>query len=789
VALTLRLIQLLLKHRLAAGLLILLSLVASVYAARTIEVRFQYKDFYDYPGNPRLPLMARYSHEFGDPGGAVVLLVQSPDVFTPEVLGYIDSVTRQLEARDEFVHIRSLTNARAIRAAGDDVQTGPILRQLPASADELRRMREVALGSSTIARHLVAMDGTATAVLAEMRTPASFATIAQQAAAVGLVQRTMDRTPLPRNVQVQVTGAPLVEVETTKALVDDQAVLTPAVLAILVLALAITFRSIHGIVLPLAAVVVSLVWTAGVFSMFGRPIDLLGSTIPTVLLVYGVVDPTFVYTRFMDKLALSRTREQAVTEAMSELLLPCFLTSLTTALGFAAFVTATLPMIKYFGLIVAVGVLFAFITTITVLPLLLVSVAPTVRHSENKPWLALATEELMARIWHVARSKRGLTLCIAGIVLIAGAGAAARMAIRNEYVGILPRGEVQNGVRLLEQKLNGVVRLVVYLEGAPDSMKKPEVLQAIEAVDRLAEQQPLVTSSLSLADLVADTNRAFSGGDLRERRVPASEPLISQYLSLADPADLSDLSTTDYSRSPIRILLTDRGSDAMWQLLDVLQRDLDARFPKLGIQATITGYGFVCYYDSDSAVREVVWGFVIAFCVIILVQLVMFRSLRVALLGIIPNLVPVSACFLVMRALGLHLRMDNSLVMCVSVGALFNTTIHIVARILQQVRAGESNPDWIIGRSLAAVGPPSLYTAVILSLGFSAMGLSRFPGLQALGLLCTVTMLTGFISDAMLTTSLFWTFFDWKRALERAVSRGGRRILDTSGAPGEEIIR
>lgn len=785
----LRLIQLLLKHRLVAGLLILVSLVASVYAARTIEVRFQYKDFYDYPGNPRLPLMARYSQEFGDPGGAVVLLIQSRNVFAPEVLRYIDLVTRQLESSDQFIHIRSLTNARAIRAAGDDVQTGPIMRQLPTNADELQRLREVALGSSTIARHLVAIDGTATAVLAEMRIPASFATIPEQAAAVGLVQRVMDTTPLPRDVQVQVTGAPLVEVETTKALVEDQAVLTPAVLAILVLALAITFRSIHGIVLPLAAVVASLAWTAGVFSMLGRPVDLLGSTIPTVLLVYGVVDPTFVYTRFMDKLALSRTREQAVTEAMSELLLPCFLTSLTTALGFAAFVSATLPMIKYFGLIVAVGVLFAFVTTVTVLPLLLVSVAPTVRHSDSKLWLTLATEELMARIWHLARSRRGLTMAIAGAILIAGAGAAASMHIRNEYVGILPKGEVQKGVRLLEQKLNGVVRLVVYLEGAPDSMKKPEVLQAVEAVDRLAEQQSLVTSSLSLADLVADTNRAFSGGDAKERRVPSSEPLISQYLSLIDPADLSDLSTSDYSRSPIRILAADRGSDSTWQLIDVLQHELNARFPKLGIQATITGYGFVTYYDSDSAVREVVWGFVVAFCVIILLQLAMFRSLRVALLGIVPNLVPVSACFLVMRALGLQLRMDNSLVMCVSVGALFNTTIHIVARILQQVRAGESNPEWIIGRSLAAVGPPSLYTAVILSLGFSAMALSRFPGLQTLGVLCTVTMLAGFISDAMLTTSLFWTFFDWKGALARAVTSPSAAVLDTNDASGKQVIR
>jgi predicted RND superfamily exporter protein len=163
----------------------------------------------------------------------------------------------------------------------------------------------------------------------------------------------------------------------------------------------------------------------------------------------------------------------------------------------------------------------------------------------------------------------------------------------------------------------------------------------------------------------------------------------------------------------------------------------------------------------------VLWGFVVAFGVILVVQLVMFRSLRIALISVVPNLVPVCVCFLVIRALGLNLRVDNSLVLCVSVGGLFNTTIHIVARIMQQIRAGAREPDQIVGRALAAVGPPSLYTAAILSLGFSAMSLSRFPGLQTLGLLCLVTLVSGFIADATMTTTFFSMFFNWSSLAPR----------------------
>jgi len=214
---------------------------------------------------------------------------------------------------------------------------------------------------------------------------------------------------------------------------------------------------------------------------------------------------------------------------------------------------------------------------------------------------------------------------------------------------------------------------------------------------------------------------------------------------------------------------------------DKLQHELDRSFPPLNVKATITGYSAVGYQELDRAVEEILVGFLVAFGLIIVVETIMFRSLRVALISIVPNIAPICACFLLMRLLGLKLRVDNSLVLCISVGGLFNTTIHIVARVLQQLRSGAQDPDEIVGRALNAVGPPSLYTALILSLGFSAMALSRFPGLQVLGLLCLVTLLTGFVCDAFLTTSFLRLFYGWKEELPTASNSGSRRQAMTAG--------
>ena len=773
----LKIIQALVRYRWATLFLILISTALSARAARSIQFRFQYRDFFDYPTNPRLPLLKRYTDEFGDPGGYVVVLIEAGDVFQPDILRYVSEITGELETYSAFSEIKSLVNVPCIRAAGGSVESGPVMDRLPTTQQEAEAVRRTALQCAMLVRRVVSADGTATAVLAQMRTPAAFATIDEERAAVTAAQRVVRGHPPPTGAQAQITGAPRVEVDASTSLIHDQATFMPGVILVIVIALALTFRSLQGVLLPLSAVTVCLAWTAGIYSLFHRPIDMIGSTFPTILIVYGVVDPIFVYTRYLDKLDVGLARDRAIWGAISELFLPCFLTSLTTALGFASFATATLPTVRNFGLVVAIGVSLAFVTTVTVLPVLLAVVPPPRRkHSSTRSSVLL--DGALVRLWSAIRFRRGLVLAGALAVIAVGAVAGRGLDIVNDYTGILPSGPAKDSVRALERKLSGVVRLVVYLEGPDGSMKRPEVLKAIEAVDQFAEHQPVVDSSISLADLVGDANQAFEGGDPKEHRVPDSGPLIAQYLALTDPSDRSDFVSADYSRSHIRILVTDQGSLAMQRLRDVLQREIDYRFAPLGVRASITGKSVVAYEEADRVVVEILRGFVVAFVIIVLVEWMMFRSLRVALLSVIPNLVPVAACFAAMRAFGLHLRVDNSIVMCVSVGGLFNTTIHIVARILRQVREGATDPDEIVEQALRIVGPPSLYTAAILSMGFAVLGFSRFPGLQALGLLTMLTLMTGFVSDAAVTSTLMRSAFDWKKAIAAA-----RLAADISRAP------
>ena len=146
--------------------------------------------------------------------------------------------------------------------------------------ERLANLRDTILRSKLLSRRLVSDDGTTTAVLADMRTPASVATIAEESEAIDAVRKAIERRPPPPGLITTITGGPSVEAGVARSIVHDLFVMTPASLVVILIALVVTFRSAHGVLLAMATLIVSVLWTAGLYGLIGRPIDLLGNRQP-----------------------------------------------------------------------------------------------------------------------------------------------------------------------------------------------------------------------------------------------------------------------------------------------------------------------------------------------------------------------------------------------------------------------------------------------------------------------------------------------------------------------------
>jgi predicted RND superfamily exporter protein len=291
-----RYIRWLLAHRRAVTVALLLCTGLAVWSARRIAFRFAFEDFYEYPGNPDVPVMKRYYQDFGDPAGFVVVLVEADDVFQPAVLGWLDAATRALEPAHELARVRSLTNAKAVHGTDGEVTSGLLMPALPRTPEEIEQVRRVAVHSKLLVRRLVSADSTATVILAELaRHGGDFG---EGAAAIDAVKRALARVPAPAGIEVSVTGAPVVDAEMSAIMIGDQLIFVPLAMLLILVTTFMIFRSAHALLMLSTPVVVALLWTLGVWPSFERPIDMLSSTFPAVLLVYGAVDPIFVMSRF-----------------------------------------------------------------------------------------------------------------------------------------------------------------------------------------------------------------------------------------------------------------------------------------------------------------------------------------------------------------------------------------------------------------------------------------------------------------------------------------------------------
>jgi predicted RND superfamily exporter protein len=734
----------------------LLTVVAIIGATR-INVTFRMRAMYDYPGNPLTAELDQYNEEFGDDGGFAVAVIETKDVFTPPVLRYIQKISRKLKRKPQFRRILSLALNTIPRGHGDEIITGPLFDRVPTDKETLQRIRKTALNSRLAVPRLVSADGRYAMVAAEFKKPINQLTGEEEESGNAAVREVLDNTPKPAGVRVIIGGTSVAEAAGPGVMEDEQKLFLPVGLVLIIIVMVLSFGSWHGVLLTFAEVLLTLAWTFGFMGYAGISINLMSASTPTILMVYGLLDSVFVMTMFYGIFEAQRGDDLEVGEATRRTIRRmgpvCLLTSVSTAIGFASFAWGVLPMVQTFGIGLAVGVIFAFFSSIIWMPALICLLPPPQKHGMRKSPM---TRLVAAGLTGLGRfTRRWRWVIIVGSVAVF-AGSLLTIYAKAQYNVItlkeLPQDmEGIEGINLVADHLLGAVSTGIQITGEPGSMKDPKVFKALDELDEWAEKQEIVTSSLSPSDLIRDMHRAFNGGSAKFDKVPDDRGLISQYLALLDPPTRSDFITDDYARTHLRVMCKD-GSYRWWREVYLpLQKKAKALFSDY--QVTFPGYMKSVAGSTEVAVKQMIVGFFIAFGLIALLVGVAFRSVRLALLSLLPNLLPTAVAFAVLVAMGISIRISSVLFLSIAVGITYDNTIHLFSAV-RDARARGLSHDEAMEETLAEVGPPIVYTSVLIAAGLGIFMLSSFQILFIVGLTSATVVLIGAVSDLLLTTAL-----------------------------------
>ena len=698
----------------------------------------------------------RFRNEFGGQRNLIVAL-RSKDLFSPASLDFIRTVTGDVERVRTVERVQSLATANIVRslpaaADGDEggIEVQPLLGESINQAEAIQA-RESVLDDPLLRGDLVSEDGTVTALVV------TFDEDRIDDVRAGVIEEihALVDPRLPAGMEAFYNGSLEISETYNRITLANTRNLTAPILALMIAAIYLLFRSWRITGLMIVAVLVSVVWTMGLFVAMGFQYNVLASMLPALVMILAIADDVHIVQHFNHELRATGDKEHAFKSSVEHLFMPLLGATGTTALGLLSLATSNVVAVRSFGVGSAVGVMVDFVMSLVFVPTLLMWLRP-------EPGIAPQERYLLAPMRRVAqfsmRHARGVAVATLAMMAVAAIGV-TRLRVDTNHINFFAEGHpLHRSAVIVDEQLSGVYSFSVLLEGPPDSMKSPDTLQRMEELKRRLDSRPFVRKVVSVADYVKRVNQQLSGGASQDAVVPAGAEAIAQELlvfGLSDEGrrELERVVSSDFSRAQISVKLASASSDLVFKEIDRAERQAAEIFAGSGITTTATGSGRIFATLDHYLVVSQLSSFATAFITVFAVIFVVFRSARFGVLGIVANALPVAAVLGLMGWLGISLNIATVMVASVALGIVDDDTIHFIGRFRREAAAGATT-EAAIEMATVHEGRASLTTAVVNSLGYGIMMFSAYKPTAWFGGLLALTMAVAFLAEVFVVPAV-----------------------------------
>jgi predicted RND superfamily exporter protein len=627
------------------------------------------------------------------------------------------------------------------------IDVRPIGRGDVLTVNEAARARDVLREMPLLRRRLASQNGRVVVVVVE---PEPDRGVEAQTAILEQVRALLDERP---GVSVSVTGIPAMRAEMITAMRRDQGHLVALATLGALVVLLLGMRSVAGVVLPLATVGISVVLAIGLMVASGTPMNLLTNMLPPLLLTIGLADAMHLVVRYRDELAVRPGRVAAAIETVRSMWLACLMTSLTTAVGFGALMLQESEGLRRFGWIAACSAMLTYVVTMLFVSAWLPAFGlPHDRSvaTQGGGWLERG---LVAVGRAIARRPWG-TLVLAAILTVAAAWTARGLVVESRLLDQFAEdSEVARASLALEAELDGFRALDLVIEGPPGLFGTVEGMTLLDAVASEALGHDGVLRATTAADWARDADARLGGEPTAARGRFLADDQVAAMLDLVargDAAGLARYVTDDRAAARVEIRLVDHGASRTLAMVERL-RDL-ARGLRSDVRVTAVGEAFVSSRGLERIVTSL-GSLAAAVVLIFLLMTLLFRSLRLGLLAIPPNVLPllVTLAYMVWRGIPLHAA--TVIVFTVTVGLAVDGTTHVVARYREELEKGGTREDVLV-RTIAGSGRPVLLSSVTLMVGYFALLSSTFEPVRLFGELSAVAIAASTVSQTFLLPAL-----------------------------------
>lgn len=687
--------------------------------------------------------------------------------------------------------VTSLINVRRTRATGDGIAVGRLLDPFPSFSGDadpaLAALKAEVLADPFLVGQVVGKRGQHSVIA--IRT--AFMAEADSHKVNRAIAEVVEKHAAP-GFAVMTTGLPAISDVLNDMMMTDLTRLLGLSVLVMILVLGVMFRHVSGVLAPLAIVGLSAINTFALMALLGMPVTMLSNILPAFLFCVGIGDSIHLLSVYRDLRRDGREAHAGLIEAIATTGVPIFFTSLTTMVGLLSFKFASLDAIQDMGVAGAFGVMLAFVHSLLLLPVLLTFTPKAMFGARPAPPAPVPGEGPRP----LDRTDRFLAFCrdLSGVAGDDGYGPASARATRRRrntlLVGLALVGlsvgamtllrvwhnplswvpdasPAKQAFNTLDREVGGTANVQLLVDGTLEKgMRDAALLSGLERLQAHieayadAEVGPIVGNAFSLLDVVKETHQALHGGSREQWRLPDTERGIADMLFLfsnAGPDSLRQLATIDLSRSQMTVRIRWLEATSYSGLVKHIDEGI-ARFIPAEARVQATGSVYTLVNTIRALIGDLLRSFGTAFAVITLIMIALLRSLKLGLIAMVPNLMPIVFIMGIMGALGIPIDMNNLLVASISIGIAVDDTIHMLHHFGDHLRR-HGNVERAINHAMKHSGRAMVATSIVLMLGFFIYVGASMQNIQRFGLLIGLTAGMALLVDLIFSPALLRTFY------------------------------
>jgi predicted RND superfamily exporter protein len=575
----------------------------------------------------------------------------------------------------------------------------------------------------------------------------------------------IDKFEKSTGIDLRVSGMPYIRTINAENMKGEIGLFIGAALLITSLIFFFFFRSFRATFISICILLIGVVWSFGTLGLLHYKITILTAIIPPLIIVIGITNCIFLINKYQQEIKIHNNQAKALQRVISKIGVSTLMTNLTTAAGFATFMITGNDLLFEFGLVTSINVITVYLLTLMIVPIIYSFMAvPKEKHLHHLSKTYLSA--VLNWVEYAVRNNRKTIYIIYGLLMVFSIIGVSQMKVSGSLIGEMPKSaSFFKDILFYEKEFNGVMPLEIMVNTQhKKGVMKLSTMKKMDELQQTISEMPELSKPVSIVNLVKYSKQAYYNGNPEYYELPSSQEqaFILSYAKNATKNTKDNLmksyvdSTGQYAR--ITTFMKDIGTDEMAKVEGKLKSKIDKVFPKERYQVTLTGKALVFQKGTSYLIDNLIESLIFAIFLIAGLMAYMFQSVKMILVSIITNILPLCITSGLMGYFGIPLKPSTILVFSIAFGISVDNAIQFMAKYRHDLIENNGKIKKSVFSALQETGVSTFYTSVVLVFGFAIFTLSSFSGTIALGGLISCTLLFAMFANLLVLPSLVLTF-------------------------------